>query len=589
MRLLLIIISFFIFLLTPSLSLAQTSWVINDFHSDIHIVEDGRVRIRETIKADFGNIAKHGIFRDIPYIYQQQEGSKYYTEIEVTGILKENSPESYQISYSNGYVRIKIGNANQTITGPQTYKIEYYVTGILKSMNDYDELYWNVTGDTWEVPVQNVSALVTLSDPGISKITCYEGLYGSTSPCEANLQDPSQADFKSTRSLNLNENLSVVVGYAKGLFPILTVASPKTFSEKLFTPFNGGIFLITFLSTIFLITLVWHKHGRDFWWRNIELHGTDRQELKPIGAHETIVVEYESPEKLRPAEIGVLMDERADTLDVTVTIIDLAVRGYLTITEEPKKWLLGSTDYIFKSTKKDTKNLLKYESELLERLFATGDTVSLSSLKTKFYDDLAKVKTQLYKDIVSKNFFPENPETVRTKYMVFGFILMALGIAILIIGFNGDIFPIGVLGAGLASGSIFLILISFYMPRKTAYGREMYRRIQGYKMFITRAEKYKQQFFERKNMLNEILPYAIVFGVTEKFAQALKDMGIEQTRPTWYYGTGPFNPVYFGSNMAGFSNAVNSSIAAHPSGTGGFSSGGGSSGGGFGGGGGGSW
>jgi uncharacterized membrane protein len=127
--------------------------------------------------------------------------------------------------------------------------------------------------------------------------------------------------------------------------------------------------------------------------------------VRPIGAHETIVVEYEPPEKLRPAEVGVLMDERADTLDVTATIIDLATRGYLTITEVPKKWVFGSTDYTLARVKKDTASLLDYEKELFSKLFDEKDKVDMSSLKTKFYKDLKVVKDKLYEEIIKKGFF----------------------------------------------------------------------------------------------------------------------------------------------------------------------------------------
>src|SRR3989344_4220040 len=115
----------------------------------------------------------------------------------------------------------------------------------------------------------------------------------------------------------------------------------------------------------------------------------------------------------------------------------------------------------------------------------------------------------------------------------------------------------------------------------------MFRRARGYELFVSRAEKYRQQFFERKNMFNDILPYAIVFGVTEKFAGAFKDLGIEPPRPSWYVGSGTFNPVLFGASMASFSNSFSSAISSAPGGGSGFSGGG--AGGGFGGGGGGSW
>ena len=125
------------------------------------------------------------------------------------------------------------------------------------------------------------------------------------------------------------------------------------------------------------------------------------------------------------------------------------------------------------------------------------------------------------------------------------------------------------------------------MSRRTAHGQELNRRLQGYQLFISQVEKHKQQFLENKNIITEILPYTIIFGLTEKFAKALKDIGIDAPTPTWYHSTHPFIFSDFSKSMNTFSSSMSSSISSAPRSSG--FSGGGSSGGGFGGGGGGSW
>jgi uncharacterized membrane protein len=283
--------------------------------------------------------------------------------------------------------------------------------------------------------------------------------------------------------------------------------------------------------------------------------------------------------------MGVLVDEKADQLDVTATIIDLATRGYLTIKEVPKKWMFGSVDYTLIKSKKNSDGLLPYETQLLDRLFETGNSVTISSLKKKFYKDLKVVENTLYKDVVGKNFFSKSPDKTRNFYR-------GIGIAMVVIGFFSLTVIGGLLswfgfGIGLIiSGGIVLLLASI-MPQRTAQGAEMLRRIKGYQLFISGAEKYKQQFFEKKNMFNEVLPHAIVFGLTEKFAKAMKDMGIEPSQPGWYVGSGPFNTMLFASQMNAFSSSMSQAIVSTPSGSG--SGGGGFSGGGFGGGGVGGW
>lgn len=589
-RLFFLILSFF-FLISPHLAFADGGWVIENFHSDIAIQDSGKVRVVETISADFRNEQKHGIYRDIPYEYES-DGKKTYTEVTIESVVQNNEDAKYSVSETNGYKELKIGDANKLLTGRNVYTITYTVTGVLRGFGDHDELYWNVTGDKWDVFIHKADAIVTLPKEAITQITCFEGVSGSQAPCASKLASPQLATFSTSGMLGSSEGLTVAVAYKKGAIPLLTAKPPKTFFEKLISWESLMTILTVFLIGFVTLAALWYRKGRDFWFAG-NLFGTkaEKGKAKPIGAHETVSVEFVPPENLRPAEMGVLMDERADTLDVVATIIDLASRGYLTITEVPKKWLFGKVDYLLTKTTPKTRRkstpLLAYEQLLLDKLFFGRTQIKTSSLKQTFYKDLEEVKQALYDNVITKGFFSENPEKVRGKYKAAGFIL--LFIIFFVITYSTSLLSIFwddlLIGAGLIG--VLLLLQSRFMPRKTAYGREMLRRSKGYYLFVNQAEKYRQRFFEKKNMFNEIMPYAIMFGLTKKFAQQMHEMGIEPSQTGWYVSPHPFNAGVFASNMTSFSSSMSSAIASAPSSSGGFS--GGSSGGGFGGGGGGSW
>ena len=53
------------------------------------------------------------------------------------------------------------------------------------------------------------------------------------------------------------------------------------------------------------------------------------------------MVQYEPPEDLTPAEAGTLIDNAADMRDITATMVDLAVRGYIRIEEREESKLFG--------------------------------------------------------------------------------------------------------------------------------------------------------------------------------------------------------------------------------------------------------
>lgn len=559
--------------------LASGDWVIDNFKSEITIQEDGKVNVSETIDVNFGSLQKRGIFRDIPYIYNTENGSNIYTEIKIQSVSLNGQPVPVKQSKIGNFLRLQIGDAGKIVSGKLKYQIKYLATGVLRGFEGYDELFWDVTGNGWDVPINKAEALVTLPQPGLLKVTCFQGIAGSKTPCNQNLTPPSKVDFTASRQLNASEGLTIVVGYKKGLVPILQVSPPSnikyTSREIKIYPPNGWAFLVSLMLGVGGTLWWWLKKGRE----------------QPLGA---IMAEYTAPDNLRPAEVGTLLDERADTLDVSATIIDLAVRGFLTIEESQKKWLFGSTDYILTKKSKDGSELLNYEKNLLNKVFAGGDVIKLSELKNEFYDDLEKVKKELYQDLVDKKYFPVNPEKVKDRYTALGIVIFTLSWVSII---TGSFEPLGILSAiGLAMVIVgFTILVfSRSFAKRTPLGNQTFKKVLGFKLFMEKVEIYRQRYMEKENLFNELLPYAIVFGITEKFAQAFKDLGIKTSQPDWYISNRPFNPILFGSSINNFSSSLTSSISSQPSARNSFvSSGsgfrGGSSGGGFGGGGGGSW
>jgi hypothetical protein len=576
---------FFLFLTPAS---AQENWEIDEYNTEIAVESTGEVSIQEDIKVNFGSEEKHGIYRDIPYEYSQENGEIYYTEIEVEDVLQNGSKAEYELIRDNGYVRIKIGDPDVTISGENSYLISYIARGVLLGYGDFDELYWNVIGDNWAVPIYNSSVRVTLPQDGIINSTCFVGSFGSTETCNIESESEREVFFRSPRVLLPYEGLTVAVGYEKGMVPLITVDRPKSLFERFLEWPSIATLLIIALFGVSTIAYIWHRFGRDFWYENLPFADQGNGKLKPIGAHETVVVEYTPPDKLRPAEIGALVDEVAHTHDVTSTIVDLATRGFLVIEEVEKKWKFGKNDYTFIKKNKDTKGLLEYEKLLLTHLFKSGEEVKMSSLKQTFYDELAEVKKKLYEEVVRKELFIKDPESVRGKYMLIAVVGIVAAVSLFIFGISREIILIIDLALGVLISGVILLIFSRFMPQRSAKGRELLRRAKGYRLFISTVETHRQRFFEKRNMFNEVLPYAMVFELTDKYIKALSDLELQKQTSTWYHGAHAFSMANFSSSMNEFSSSVGTAISSAPKSSG-SSGGGGFSGGGFGGGGGGSW
>ncbi len=562
---------------TPALAADDGGWVITSFDAQIDIQADGRIVVDESLAVDFGVLAKHGIFRSIPVKYEwpnEPRKVRVY-ELQVLSVTDARGrPWRFETSTQDGNVVVRIGDPDRTVSGAQTYRIRYAVKGVLNAFTDHDELYWNVTGGDWGVPILRASATVRAPD-AFSQTSCFVGYSGSSAKCGAIQGLAKGATFTAGRSLAPGEQLTIVAGLRRGIVaqpvPILQ-DRPRELGEYFdASPLWLVLALLVALAGLALVFWRWWTAGRD---------APDRV---------TIVPEYEPPDKLRPAQIGLVADERADTLDVTASIVDLAVRGYLTIAEIPKQGLFGSRDWLLEKKKPADTGLLDYERTIFEGLFDDGEQVRLSALRRHFYTTLARAEKELYADATARGWFPADPSRVRSTYAVAGVGLVVLAGAIAFA--LGSAFGGGLVGIGAGVPALALVAASPVMPRRTKAGAELARRARGFRRYMEVAEKDRQRFAEQEHIFADYLPYAIVFGCVDQWAKAFEGIDLKEVTSTWYSGNlATFNAMSLSQDLSSFSGQLSTAIASTPGGSGssGFGGGGGAGGGG-GGGGGGSW
>ncbi|MEK7143126.1 MAG: DUF2207 domain-containing protein [Patescibacteria group bacterium] len=538
-------------LIFPIFTHAQSNEKITRFSSTIAIQSDSSIIVSEEIDYFFPS-PKHGIIRFIPFRYLDNTSGRYFsTPIQVLAVTNSQGKNwLYSQSQSKNYLELKIGDPNSTIEGNQTYKISYKVLGVINYFNDHDELYWNVTGDKWEVELNNIQAEVSiplLTNVNNLELACYTGSSGS------NLKDcvSDQAGGKATFSSSKGP-LTIVTGFEKGL----VIPYNRQYEIKLRheSPWYWLIPLVVLIYLIFRYFLF----GRD-----------------PFGRG-TIAPEFSPPENLLPAEMGTLLDEKADRRDISATIIDLAVKGYLKIREKDKKYTLIKL-------KEDGKDLKNFEKNIFSGLFLSGKTVKLSEIHEDFAAKLSDIFDNLYQNLIEKKYFPKNPQKVRNKQLWFGFIVIILSGLFFWLSWN--------LMTALILSGVLILIFSRSMPKKTREGVIVKDKILGFKEFLYRAERYRIHWQEKENIFEKYLPYAMVLGIADKWAKNFKD--IYKNPPDWYEDDfTTFNAVVFASSLNSFSTSASASFSppstSASSGGSGFG-GGGSSGGGFGGGGGGSW
>jgi uncharacterized membrane protein YgcG len=572
------------------------------FDVNIVIEQSGDLEITETIVQEFGSTPRHGIIRFIPnrLRYDDEFERVYPIELVSVGASPSGTPADVETNEENGNFVIRIGDPDTTITGRHTYEIVYRVMGAMNGFAEHDELFWNAIGDQWGQDIGQMN--VRVSGPAdITRIACFQGPFGSTVPCETSQITKKGGAVFEQSNLRAFQALSVVIALPNGTVASTAPILDERWSlDKAFarTPASvgGGIGLLALVVAGFG-TLMW-KRGRDVRFRGSQVDqvmgGPVDAETQAVPLFEkgTSVVEFAPPEGIRPGQVGTLVDEVANTLDVSATIVDLAVRKYLVIEEIPKTWLLGKADWNLRLLPKPADDeLLPYERKLLDGLFEDGDQVELSALRKTFAERLHKVKDALYDDMVSRKWFLRRPDRVRQIWVVIGVLSLSIGIGITIL--LASFTKYGLLGIPFVIGGILLLIGANRMPARTAKGTAMTRRVNGFRVVIEKAEEHMSKWAEQENVFTRFLPYAVVFGVTDKWAKAFESLGQLPSDTTWYVSSRPFVYAQFADSIDSFSVTTSGTIASMPAGSGssgfgGFGGGVGAGGGG-GGGGGGSW
>jgi len=568
------VIKKFFLVLILILGSCQKIWAadysINSFDARIVLNQDRSLMITEVINTKF-SAYKHGIFRIIPYIYSAR-GKTINSKLTVLEVNNENGePINFTVENYNKSKKIKIGSADKTVIGNQSYVIKYKVEGVVQEYNGEPEIYWNVTGDEWEVPISRVSAKVVSNFGEIINTKCFG--------CETSSNN--QAVF------NGKMGMTIVVG-------INSKNNLKKYSqaEILLKIVSDNWGYLAAILPLLLNLFFWYQKGRDkrYLTENIYYQPDDKTVVDTsLLSRPHLPLVYGPIDGLTPGEIGTIIDEKIDTKDIVAEIVELARLKYLKIEKiEKKSGWWDSGDYkLIKQEALGIKPLTKFQEELFENLFGSKQEVKISELKNKFYKHLDGLKELMYEELTKKQLFVEDPTKVKTIWM--GLTGLFIGAGMVLVGIfvtiTGNLGPAGWTILGLPIS----IYLATKMPRKTAKGYSLHRQSMGLQHYLGLG-KWREEVMEKNLFLEEMLPIAVSLGVVNQLATEMRDLGVEP--PEYFSGV---NSTSLVSDLSRFNSLAASNMVAAPSqysGSGSWSGGSGFSGGGgggFGGGGGGSW
>lgn len=572
-------------------------YVISDFQSDFYLGTDesGNAVLRtvETIVAEFPDFDQnHGIERALPTSYDGHP-----TDLEVESItdgdgarIDWHEPDES----TDGYLVMRVGDADRYVRGTQTYVITYIQHNVVKYFADTEaqEFYWDVNGDEWRVPMTSVSARLHVDPALADKLTgetyCYQGYRDGTDACSAEsgiMDGDGDVVYEAMASgLLADQTLTISVAFENG-----------TFVPRSTSPWDSFFFYVQLVLGLIAVAFGIRAIARR---RTLFAHGRGRP---------TIVAEYLPPKGVNVIVSAIVLGKTKRA--VAAQLIDLAVRRNIRIIEEPSIAMFSSRpNYTLQLLTADG---LKNEEERLAQAFLggglkPGSTKTLKKNDTVLGREVYTLMQGFKSSTEGREYFKKVPFFARFAPLFFGF-GATFGAIFLFFVLLGDARELLLPGIVALASIVAFVIVLVTVTRKplTEKGAELRDHLRGLELYILVAEKRRIEILQSPDgaertpvdtndkavmlkLYERVLPYAVLFNQEKQWAKILGDFYDNQP-PEWYSGSSTFNTAAFATGISSISSVTTSSYSGTSSSSSGGSSGGGSSGGGGGGGGGGGW
>jgi uncharacterized protein (TIGR04222 family) len=413
-----------------------------------------------------------------------------------------------------------------------TWTFHYRAKSVIMFFDQGDELRWYVLDAETPVPVGAVQTTVKL--PGTVASADMTQAVQTGPGVETNVYSPGPSTMVyEGSSLPPYTNFWLVTGFPKGVVEFTWTA------RRVAAAVIPRVGFVLPIAAFLIMFLLWRRRGRD----------------DPAAVYASYV--NEPPSDLPPGLAGALIDEKVDTKEVIATIVDLARRGYLEITDTKKDGIFSKPLTIF-TRRQPLENLRRFEQKVAESLFdsAHPDQVTTAELKNHFYTHVAPIVDQIYNDSTRAGLFYQNPKTVRARWVGYGFL-----VAVILGGLTALMALTDVSGWGwFLLGSIVSVIVVFAfgprMPRRTAKGAQEQRKWEAFRNYLKDLTRF-QDLESAQETFDKYLPYAVAFGVEKDWVRRFE--GLSVPPPVWYHpvwipipvGSGPLDAGGVGGGIGG--------------------------------------
>ena len=522
---------------------------ITAYTAEATLTKDGTLQVKETVDLTAGGTTFSRTLAT--RVRSDSERDRTYDLKDMSATVNGQPAQGFQNDSIDDGRKLTLN-----VSGQARIVYSYTVDNVVADSTEGREVSWPVVqGFSASIP----KATISVNVPFATWVTCLAGRVGSSMPC-------TSSQLAESAALQIEQNGVPAGGrvtFMTGLDDQATVQPNAEFATRwtLGRAFSVdsntvGLAVIVFGIGLLGSVALWFFRGRDA--AKVGGGAPERPVLDgPDGP------QFAAPDGIRPGQVGTVVDETADVVDITATLLDLAVRNYLTIVELPRESHFAKLDWELRRLHPGGPELLPYEKALLDAVFADGDSVVVSQLGPSLRPQLNLVREQLYADVVTQGWFNSSPDAVRNRWTTAGLVLLGAGVVLTIV--LAIVTKYGLVGLAVMAAGLVLALVGQAAPARTARGAAVLGRVAGLQRYLTDETSADLPQSHRLEFASRCLPYAAVLGLTEKWAleiAATDDDDDPDAGIGWYSGPENWHLSDIGESLSNFVMAFGGSITA---------------------------
>ena len=524
---------------------------VTSFDSQVRVERDGLLRVSETWKLSnvSGTFTRFIVTRD-----HLPDDVDHVQEIGDLNVKAGGQDKQTDVKTDGDVTSVAIADVSGTTQLDFTYTVK---GAVAKTLNGTEVRFAPLTGINLPVTQANI----LFSTPEVSHVSCFAGAIDSNTPCTlAQIGETSGPTFQQ-QSLPPGNTVRMVIGFPEGEIAANSIVEYRKTFKRAFSTDTAQLLtaLAILLLGVIALLVLYRLRGRD----RVDPRRVVPASLFSLGTDTRI--DFSPPSDLRPGEVGTLIDERIDPVDVTATIIDLAVRGHITIIELEHQTEYARPDWeLRRVSNAPSEQLQRYENVLIRAIFGDSDSVLVSELGRQVRANLAQVQDALYDGVVKRGWFNERPDRTRSLWATIGIITTVLGIALTVV--LALLSTWGLVGLAVTLVGIGLIVVGRYMPAKAPAAGRVLGQVAAIRGELLEMDVSELPVDQHAELCSRALPYAVVLGGSERWIDALvatdSTPDEEDEGFTWYRGPRGWHLQYLPDSLRNLTTNLTGALFA---------------------------